>query len=77
MGRPQRRAGATFGILHSRFHELWSLRMCAWLAMAHEQLDTAVAAAYGWADYTRDTPDKEILKRLLALNLECSVGNRG
>ena len=42
----------------------------AWLAMAHQQLDAAVAAAYGWADYTPAMPDEEILKRLLALNLE-------
>ena len=40
----------------------------AWLAMAHERLDQAVAAAYGWEDYTPDMPDEEILKRLLALN---------
>ncbi|MDR3452808.1 MAG: hypothetical protein P4L96_08400 [Rhodoferax sp.] len=42
----------------------------AWLAMAHQQLDAAVAAAYGWSDYTPAMPDDEILKRLLALNLE-------
>ena len=40
----------------------------AWLAMAHEQLDAAVAAAYGWGDYTPAMPDEEILRRLLALN---------
>jgi methylase of polypeptide subunit release factors len=44
----------------------------AWLAAAHAQLDAAVAAAYGWADYTADMPDDEILRRLLALNLERS-----
>ena len=38
--------------------------------MAHAQLDEAVAAAYGWADNTAGMPDEEILKRLLALNLE-------
>jgi hypothetical protein len=42
----------------------------AWLAMAHETLDAAVAAAYGWADVTPKTPDDELLARLLALNLE-------
>jgi hypothetical protein len=42
----------------------------AWLAHAHRELDTAVAAAYGWADYTPEMPDEEILRRLLALNLE-------
>ena len=40
-----------------------------WLDAAHKALDLAVAAAYGWADYSADTPDEEILKRLLALNL--------
>lgn len=41
----------------------------AWLAHAHETLDAAVAAAYGWADLTPATPDEELLRRLLALNL--------
>ena len=41
----------------------------AWLAQAHAALDTAVAAAYGWADYGADTSDDDILRRLLALNL--------
>ena len=40
----------------------------AWLAQAHEKLDAAVAAAYGWADYTPAMADEEILRRLLALN---------
>ncbi len=40
-----------------------------WLKSAHEQLDQAVATAYGWADYSPALPDEEILKRLLALNL--------
>ena len=127
----------TFGILHSRFHELWSLRLgtsledrprytptttfetfpfpagmtprdtapgagrgapcmapqiaaaniaaaarrlgelqnngattTEWSANAHQALDAAVAAAYGWDDYTPEMPDEEILRRLLALNLE-------
>jgi len=42
----------------------------AWLAMAHQQLDAAVATAYGWTDYSAAMADEEILKRLLALNLE-------
>ena len=41
----------------------------AWLAHAHETLDAAVAAAYGWADCSPAMPDEEILRRLLALNL--------
>jgi len=42
----------------------------AWLVNAHAELDAAVAAAYGWTDYTPDMSDEEILRRLLALNLE-------
>ena len=38
-----------------------------WLQLAHEKLDTAVDAAYGWPS---DFPDTEILERLLALNLQ-------
>ena len=45
----------------------------AWLDLAHKQLDQAVAAAYGWTDYTPETPHEEILRRLLALNLERAV----
>ena len=41
----------------------------AWLDAAHKTLDLAVAAAYGWVDYTAAMPDEEILQRLLALNL--------
>jgi len=39
----------------------------AWLDLAHQKLDAAVAAAYGWP---ADLPDEVILERLLALNLE-------
>jgi hypothetical protein len=39
----------------------------------HQQLDAAVAAAYGWADYSADMPDADILARLLALNHERSA----
>lgn len=42
----------------------------AWLTQAHAVLDAAVAAAYGWADYTPAMTDDEILRRLLALNLQ-------
>ncbi|MEQ1555495.1 MAG: hypothetical protein ABL915_01680 [Gallionella sp.] len=42
----------------------------AWLSNAHQVLDAAVAAAYGWTDYTPAMSDDEILRRLLALNLE-------
>ena len=43
-----------------------------WLDLAHKALDQAVATAYGWTDYTPEMPDDEILRRLLALNLERS-----
>jgi type II restriction/modification system DNA methylase subunit YeeA len=42
----------------------------AWLDLAHKKLDQAVATAYNWPDYTPEMPDDEILRRLLALNLE-------
>ncbi|WP_217807263.1 type IIL restriction-modification enzyme MmeI [Methylomagnum ishizawai] len=42
----------------------------AWLDNAHKALDQAVAAAYGWTDYTEAMSDAEILGRLLKLNLE-------
>jgi type II restriction/modification system DNA methylase subunit YeeA len=47
----------------------------AWLDYAHRELDAATAAAYGWPDYTPAMPDDEILKRLLALNLERAARN--
>lgn len=43
-----------------------------WLALAHQILDKAVAAAYGWNDYTSQWRDEDILRRLLALNLQRS-----
>ena len=42
----------------------------AWLDLAHKKLDAAVAAAYGWP---ADLSDKQILEKLLALNLERAV----
>ncbi len=41
-----------------------------WLRLAHERLDRAVFAAYGWPE---EIEDEEILKNLLALNLERST----
>ena len=46
--------------------------MPAGLKLRQEKLDRAVAAAYGWTDYTPDMSDGDILHRLLALNLERS-----
>jgi hypothetical protein len=44
-----------------------------WLEDAHRTLDTAVARAYGWEDYTPEMADEEILRRLLKLNLKRSA----
>ena len=41
-----------------------------WLAQAHERLDSAVFAAYGWPT---TMTDDEILERLLSLNLQCDA----
>jgi len=41
----------------------------SWLAKAHEDLNAAVATAYGWSDYTSAMTNDVILSRLLALNL--------
>jgi hypothetical protein len=42
-----------------------------WLANAHEKLDQVVFSAYGWP---HDLSEEEILKNLLALNLERFAG---
>lgn len=42
------------------------------LKLRQEHLDSTVAAAYGWNDYTLGMPDTTILRRLLSLNLERS-----
>ncbi len=55
-----------------RLTNLYNLRQndqVQWLQHAHQHLDAAVATAYGWADYTLNMPDEDILKRLLAINL--------
>jgi hypothetical protein len=44
----------------------------AWLRDIHARLDSAVLAAYGWPS---DIADDDILARLLALNLERSLGH--
>lgn len=43
--------------------------MPAGLKLRQEQLDKAVAAAYGWTDYTPAMTDETLLGRLLTLNL--------
>ena len=45
----------------------------AWLDHAHRALDETVAAAYGW---TVNLSDDEVLRQLLALNLE-RIGKNG
>ena len=42
-----------------------------WLVLAHQKLDSAVFAAYGWPD---TLSDDEILERLLTLNLRRDPG---
>ncbi len=62
------RAGFEKEVAQRTLTKLYNQRP-AWLAQAHAALDTAVAAAYGWADWTSAMTDDEILRRLLALNL--------
>jgi type II restriction/modification system DNA methylase subunit YeeA len=45
----------------------------AWLDMAHNRLDEAVAAAYGWP---ADLSDEEVLERLFTLNQERAAAGR-
>lgn len=65
--RPVAKPGHEADLKQRTLTNLYNARP-AWLAMAHEALDRAVAAAYGWTDYTPGMPDAEILRRLLALN---------
>ena len=67
--RPVAKAGHEADLKKRTLTNLYNARP-AWLEMAHRQLDTAVAAAYGWTDYSPEMADDEILRRLLALNLE-------
>jgi type II restriction/modification system DNA methylase subunit YeeA len=46
----------------------------AWLAMAHDRLDAAVATAYGWP---ADLSDEQILEKLFALNQERAAKQAG
>ncbi len=43
----------------------------AWLELAHQKLDEAVFAAYGWAPAISD---EQLLEKLLELNLSRSSG---
>jgi len=70
--RPVARSGHAADLKKRTLTNLYNARP-AWLALAHQELDHAVAAAYGWSDYTPAMPDEEILRRLLALNLQRSA----
>ena len=67
--RPVARPGHEAELKKRTLTNLYNARP-AWLNLAHQELDKAVAAAYGWPDYTPEMPDDEILRRLLALNLQ-------
>ena len=66
--RPRAKPGQETNLKKRTLTNLYNARP-AWLNMAHQTLDKAVAAAYGWQDYTPEMTDAEILQRLLKLNL--------
>ena len=70
--RPVAKPGHEADVKKRTLTNLYNARP-AWLDLAHKELDAAVAEAYGWTDYTPEMPDEEILRRLLALNLERSA----
>jgi hypothetical protein len=45
----------------------------AWLTLAHQTQDKAVATAYGWTDCGYDMTDEELLSRLLKLKLNLNL----
>jgi type II restriction/modification system DNA methylase subunit YeeA len=70
----------TFGILHSRFHELWSLRMCTWLGVGNDPRYTPTTCFETFpfpegltpnipaAQYANDPRAKAIAKAAASLN---------
>lgn len=66
--RPKAKPGQEANLKKRTLTNLYNARP-AWLNFVHQALDKAVAAAYGWQDYTAEMPDAEILQRLLKLNL--------
>ena len=77
--RPVAKPGHEADLKKRTLTNLYNATEPAWLDLAHKQLDQAVATAYGWTDYAPkevpwgpEMPDDEILRRLLALNLERS-----
>ncbi|MDM0074428.1 N-6 DNA methylase [Variovorax sp. J2P1-59] len=69
--RPVAKPGHEADLKRRTLTNLYNARP-AWLTLAHEELDKAVAAAYGWNDYTPQWSDEDILRRLLALNQQRS-----
>ncbi len=67
--RPVAKPGHEADLKKRTLTNLYNVRP-SWLDLAQKELDKAVAAAYNWPDYTPEMPDDEILRRLLALNLE-------
>lgn len=65
--RPVAKVGHEADLKKRTLTNLYNLRP-TWLALAHETLDKAVAAAYGWSDYTPQWTDADILGSLLTLN---------
>ena len=72
--RPVAKPGFEADLKKRSLTQLYNSRP-AWLTLAHQGLDAAVAAAYGWDDYSPAMADEEILRRLLQLNLERSAGH--
>ncbi|HPU80242.1 MAG TPA: class I SAM-dependent DNA methyltransferase, partial [Accumulibacter sp.] len=72
--RPVARPGHAAELKKRTLTNLYNARP-VWLALAHQELDDAVAAAYGWSDYSAAMPDEEILRRLLALNRQRSTAD--
>ena len=72
--RPVARPGHEADLKKRTLTNLYNARP-AWLALAHQDLDAAVAAAYGWSDYSAAMPDEEVLRRLLALNRQRSAAD--
>ncbi|AHM60268.1 hypothetical protein D770_10055 [Flammeovirgaceae bacterium 311] len=54
-------------MLSAKEHKVHELGLVSILLQLHQELDTAVSAAYGWP---ADLPEEEILERLVALNKE-------
>lgn len=70
--RPVPKRGKETDLKQRTLTALYNAPPC-WLTLAHQALDSVVAEAYGWEDYTPDMPDDEILRRLLKLNLARSA----